>query len=34
MLADGSVRNVSTGIAQNAWNAAMTPNGGEVIGLN
>jgi prepilin-type N-terminal cleavage/methylation domain-containing protein len=33
-MADGSARLVNTSIAQANWDAAMTPNGGEVIGLN
>jgi hypothetical protein len=33
-LADGSVRNVTSSINQANWNAAMTPNGTETIGLN
>src|SRR5262245_28038415 len=31
-LGDGSVRTVSSGISGNTWWAAMTPNGGEVLG--
>jgi hypothetical protein len=30
-LCDGSVRNVTQGVSTNAWTAAMTPQGGEVI---
>jgi hypothetical protein len=33
-MGDGSVRNVSTSVTQAGWNAAMTPNGGETIGLD
>jgi prepilin-type N-terminal cleavage/methylation domain-containing protein len=33
-LADGHVRLVNPSIAQASWDAAMTPNGGEVIGLD
>ncbi len=33
-MGDGSVRTVNSAIAQNQWNAAMTPNGGETLGLN
>jgi prepilin-type N-terminal cleavage/methylation domain-containing protein len=32
-MLDGSVRNVSPAVSQIAWNAAMTPNGGESIPL-
>jgi len=31
-LADGSVRNVTSGISKTSWWAACTPNGGEVLG--
>jgi prepilin-type N-terminal cleavage/methylation domain-containing protein len=31
-LGDGSVRNVSTGVSGTTWWAAMTPDGGEVLG--
>ncbi len=31
-LFDGSVRSVNPGISHNTWKAAMTPNGGEVLG--
>jgi prepilin-type N-terminal cleavage/methylation domain-containing protein len=31
-LADGSVRGVSVGISPATWNAALTPDGGEVLG--
>src|SRR5579871_2027079 len=31
-LADGSTRTVNTSISQKTWKAAMTPNGGEVLG--
>jgi prepilin-type N-terminal cleavage/methylation domain-containing protein len=34
LLLDGSVRNITTGITVQAWSAAVTPDGGEVIGLN
>jgi len=33
-MADGSARLVSSSVPQANWDAAMTPNGGEVIGLN
>jgi hypothetical protein len=33
-LADGSVRTVSTAISHETWKAAMTPNGGEVLGAD
>jgi len=33
-MADGSVRSVSTSVSQTTWQAAMTPNGGEVLGSN
>jgi len=31
-LADGSVRTVSIAVSQTTWQAALTPNGGEVLG--
>ncbi len=34
MLGDGSVRSVSTSVSQAAWSAAITPDGGEVLGLD
>jgi len=34
LLGDGSVRNFSTTISIPAWSAAVTPDGGEAIGLN
>jgi hypothetical protein len=34
LLCDGSVRNISTSISVQAWSAAVTPAGGEPIGLN
>jgi prepilin-type N-terminal cleavage/methylation domain-containing protein len=34
LLMDGSVRMVSTSISVQAWSAAVTPNGGEAIGLD
>ncbi len=33
-MADGSVRNVTTSVSVNAWSAAITPDGGEAIGLD
>jgi len=33
-MGDGSVRTVSTNVSVASWSAAMTPNGGESIGLN
>lgn len=33
-LGDGSVRTVNGSVPQVPWNAAMTPNGGEVLGSN
>jgi prepilin-type N-terminal cleavage/methylation domain-containing protein len=32
LLADGSVHGVSSAISAQTWNAALTPNGGEVLG--
>jgi len=32
LLGDGSVRGVTTGVSATTWNAALTPNGGEVLG--
>ncbi len=32
LLGDGSVRGVVSGISYTTWNAALTPNGGEVLG--
>jgi prepilin-type N-terminal cleavage/methylation domain-containing protein len=34
LLGDGSVRNITTAISVQAWSAAITPNGGESIGLD
>ncbi|MBA4192525.1 MAG: hypothetical protein C0467_31545 [Planctomycetaceae bacterium] len=31
LLADGSVRGLGVGVSANTWNAAVTPNGGEVL---
>ena len=31
-MVDGSVRGLSSGMSANTWNAAVTPNGGEVLG--
>src|SRR5262249_32900531 len=31
-MADGSVRNISPSVSPNSWTAAVTPNGGEVLG--
>lgn len=33
-MMDGSVRNVTTSVSINAWSAAVTPDGGEAIGLD
>jgi prepilin-type N-terminal cleavage/methylation domain-containing protein len=33
LLCDGSVRSITTGISVQAWSAAVTPNGGEVVSL-
>lgn len=32
LLGDGSVRNVSTNISYQTWSAAITPDGGEILG--
>jgi prepilin-type N-terminal cleavage/methylation domain-containing protein len=32
LLADGSVKGVSQGVSASTWGAALTPNGGEVLG--
>jgi prepilin-type N-terminal cleavage/methylation domain-containing protein len=32
LLADGSVRGVTSGVSAQTWNAALTPTGGEVLG--
>jgi prepilin-type N-terminal cleavage/methylation domain-containing protein len=32
LLGDGSIRGVSSGVSAATWNAALTPNGGEVLG--
>jgi prepilin-type N-terminal cleavage/methylation domain-containing protein len=34
LLCDGSVRSISTSVSVAAWSAAVTPDGGEAIGLN
>jgi prepilin-type N-terminal cleavage/methylation domain-containing protein len=34
LLCDGSVRMISTAVSVQAWSAAVTPNGGEVVPLN
>lgn len=34
LMCDGSVRKITTSIAVPAWSAAVTPDGGEAIGLN
>jgi prepilin-type N-terminal cleavage/methylation domain-containing protein len=34
LLCDGSVRTITTSISVQAWSAAVTPNGGEPIGLD
>ncbi|MFO0847019.1 MAG: DUF1559 domain-containing protein [Gemmataceae bacterium] len=34
LLGDGSVRNISLSVKVEAWSAAVTPSGGEVIGLD
>ncbi len=34
LMGDGSVRNVTTSVSQAAWSAAITPDGGEVLGLD
>jgi prepilin-type N-terminal cleavage/methylation domain-containing protein len=34
LMGDGSVRMIRTGVAVNVWSAAVTPNGGEAIGLD
>src|SRR5262249_31347517 len=34
LLCDGSVHNLTTQISVQAWSAAVTPNGGETIGLD
>jgi hypothetical protein len=33
LLCDGSVRSITTSISIQAWSAAVTPNGGEVVSL-
>ena len=34
LMGDGSVRLVRVGISVPAWSAAVTPNGGEAVGLD
>jgi prepilin-type N-terminal cleavage/methylation domain-containing protein/prepilin-type processing-associated H-X9-DG protein len=34
LMMDGSVRNITSGVNVNAWAAALTPNGGEVLNLD
>jgi prepilin-type N-terminal cleavage/methylation domain-containing protein len=34
LMCDGSVRNITTSVSVQAWSAAVTPNGGEAVGLD
>jgi hypothetical protein len=34
LMMDGSVRSINVGVSLQAWSAAVTPAGGEAIGLN
>jgi prepilin-type N-terminal cleavage/methylation domain-containing protein len=34
LMGDGSVRNITTSVSVEAWSAAITPDGGEAIGLD
>jgi hypothetical protein len=34
LMLDGSVRLIASGVSVQAWSAAVTPAGGEAIGLN
>ncbi len=34
LMCDGSVRNITTSVSVLAWSAAVTPNGGEAVGLD